>query len=207
MRDCATCGFSCVNLPLRREDNAKTRQQTDTTGYEGRYSLADGLADLIGLMNALGQDTHLALSVLDTCKPSPPTEGLQRKCWSTWPSSAICSVCQNIHGWGQICHQPRAPLRCLTSDIWTPSTLKMCSENSTCSDSCVPSRCVWTLFAICRLVELADLHACWPICVIAKGIPRGCQGLFTPVSLGYPWDTHYQFSIKTLLSDKRLIRA
>ena len=22
--------------------------------------------------------------------------------------------------------------------------------------------------------------------VIAKGIPRGCQGLFTPVSLGYP---------------------
>jgi len=32
--------------------------------------------------------------------------------------------------------------------------------------------------------------------VKAKGIPRGCQGLFTPVSLGYP----YQFSIKTLLS-------
>jgi len=24
------------------------------------------------------------------------------------------------------------------------------------------------------------------MCVIAKGIPRGCQGLFTPVSLGYP---------------------
>jgi len=22
--------------------------------------------------------------------------------------------------------------------------------------------------------------------VISKGIPRGCQGLFTPVSLGYP---------------------
>jgi len=22
--------------------------------------------------------------------------------------------------------------------------------------------------------------------VMAKGIPRGCQGLFTPVSLGYP---------------------
>jgi len=22
--------------------------------------------------------------------------------------------------------------------------------------------------------------------VIARGIPRGCQGLFTPVSLGYP---------------------
>jgi len=22
--------------------------------------------------------------------------------------------------------------------------------------------------------------------VIAKGIPRGCQGVFTPVSLGYP---------------------
>ena len=26
----------------------------------------------------------------------------------------------------------------------------------------------------------------WPMGVIAKGIPRGCQGLFTPVSLGYP---------------------
>ena len=25
-----------------------------------------------------------------------------------------------------------------------------------------------------------------PMGVIAKGIPRGCQGLFTPVSLGYP---------------------
>ena len=24
------------------------------------------------------------------------------------------------------------------------------------------------------------------MCVIAKGILRGCQGLFTPVSLGYP---------------------
>ena len=24
------------------------------------------------------------------------------------------------------------------------------------------------------------------MCVIAKGFPRGCQGLFTPVSLGYP---------------------
>jgi hypothetical protein len=37
--------------------------------------------------------------------------------------------------------------------------------------------------------------------VIAEGIPRGCQGLFTraPVSL----DTHYQFSIKTLLSRKK----
>jgi len=33
--------------------------------------------------------------------------------------------------------------------------------------------------------------------VIAEGILRGCQGLFTPVSL----DTHYQFSIKTLLSN------
>ena len=33
--------------------------------------------------------------------------------------------------------------------------------------------------------------------VIAKGILRGCQVLFTPC----PWDTHYQFSIKkTLLS-------
>jgi len=47
--------------------------------------------------------------------------------------------------------------------------------------------------------------------VIVEEIPRGCQGLFTPVSLGYPlsvfnkdstlnpWDTHYQFSIKALL--------
>ena len=35
--------------------------------------------------------------------------------------------------------------------------------------------------------------------VIAKGIPRSCQGLFTPVSLGY----HYQFLIKTLLSKER----
>jgi len=35
--------------------------------------------------------------------------------------------------------------------------------------------------------------------VIAEGILRGCQGLFTPVSLG----SHYQFSIKTLLSKKR----
>jgi len=26
----------------------------------------------------------------------------------------------------------------------------------------------------------------WPLGIIAKGIPRGCQGLFTPVSLGYP---------------------
>ena len=26
----------------------------------------------------------------------------------------------------------------------------------------------------------------WPMGVIAEGIPRGCQGLFTPVSLGYP---------------------
>jgi len=32
----------------------------------------------------------------------------------------------------------------------------------------------------------------WPMCLIAEGILRGCQGLFTPVS----WDTHYQFSIK-----------
>ena len=66
--------------------------------------------------------------------------------------------------------------------------------------------------------------------VIAEGILRGCRGFFTPVSLGYPlsvfnkklysqilsnnfqflnplpttcpWDTHYQFSIKTLLSNK-----
>jgi len=26
----------------------------------------------------------------------------------------------------------------------------------------------------------------WPMGVTAQGIPRGCQGLFTPVSLGYP---------------------
>ena len=26
----------------------------------------------------------------------------------------------------------------------------------------------------------------WPMGVIAKGIPRGCQGLFTTASLGYP---------------------
>jgi len=25
-----------------------------------------------------------------------------------------------------------------------------------------------------------------PMGIIAKGIPRSCQGLFTPVSLGYP---------------------
>jgi len=32
--------------------------------------------------------------------------------------------------------------------------------------------------------------------VIAEGIPRGCQGLFTPVSLGYPLSVFN----KTLLS-------
>jgi len=34
--------------------------------------------------------------------------------------------------------------------------------------------------------------------VIAEGILRGCQGLFTPVSLGYPLSVFY----KTLLSKK-----
>jgi len=38
--------------------------------------------------------------------------------------------------------------------------------------------------------------------VIAKGIPRGCQGLFTPVSLGYPLSV---FNKKTLLSKLILI--
>ena len=36
--------------------------------------------------------------------------------------------------------------------------------------------------------------------VIAKGILRGCQGLFTPVFLGYPLSVFYQFSIKKLYS-------
>jgi len=36
--------------------------------------------------------------------------------------------------------------------------------------------------------------------VIAKGIPRGCQDEY-PLCHG-PWDTHYQFSMKTLLSMK-----
>jgi len=36
----------------------------------------------------------------------------------------------------------------------------------------------------------------WPMGVIAKGIPRDCQD-----SPPCPWDTHYQFSIKTLISD------
>jgi len=35
--------------------------------------------------------------------------------------------------------------------------------------------------------------------VIAEEIPRGCQGLFTPVSLGYPLSV----SIKILLSNKQ----
>ena len=34
--------------------------------------------------------------------------------------------------------------------------------------------------------------------VIEKGIPRGCQGLFTPVSLGYPLSV---FNKKTVLSN------
>ena len=35
--------------------------------------------------------------------------------------------------------------------------------------------------------------------VIAKGIPRGCQGLFTPVSLGYPLSVFNKNStLKTL---------
>ena len=35
--------------------------------------------------------------------------------------------------------------------------------------------------------------------VIAEGIPRGCQGLFTPVSLGYPLSVFNKNS--TLKSD------
>ena len=43
----------------------------------------------------------------------------------------------------------------------------------------------------------------WPKGVRAKGILRGCQGLLTLC----PWDTHYQFSIKTLLSkNSKLVR-
>ena len=35
--------------------------------------------------------------------------------------------------------------------------------------------------------------------VIAEGIPRGCQGLFTPVSLGYPLSV---FNINSTLKAK-----
>ena len=84
--DCATCGCSYLNLTAALEgqhknapaDDTKTRQLTDTTGYEGIYSLADGLADLIGLMNALGQDTHLALSVPRRLQAFSSPEGLRR---------------------------------------------------------------------------------------------------------------------------------
>jgi len=37
--------------------------------------------------------------------------------------------------------------------------------------------------------------------VIAKGIPRGCQGLFTPVSLGYPLSVFNKNSTLTYLGD------
>jgi len=47
-----------------------------------------------------------------------------------------------------------------------------------------------------KLVELTG--------VIAKGIPRGCQGLFTPMSLGYPLSVFNKNStLKVLL--KKLI--
>ena len=36
--------------------------------------------------------------------------------------------------------------------------------------------------------------------VIAKGIPRGCQGLFTPVSLGYPLSV---FNKNSTLKDEK----
>jgi len=36
--------------------------------------------------------------------------------------------------------------------------------------------------------------------VIAKGIPRGCQGLFTPVSLGYPLSV---FNKNSTLKERR----
>jgi len=46
---------------------------------------------------------------------------------------------------------------------------------------------------------------------IAKGIPRGCQGLFTPVSLGYPLSVFNKNSTlketqerKTLLSKGKI---
>ena len=37
--------------------------------------------------------------------------------------------------------------------------------------------------------------------VIAKGIPRGCQGLFTPVSLGYPLSVFNKNSTLKLEND------
>ena len=37
--------------------------------------------------------------------------------------------------------------------------------------------------------------------VIAKGIPRGCQGLFTPVSLGYPLSAFNKNSTLKLEND------
>jgi len=36
--------------------------------------------------------------------------------------------------------------------------------------------------------------------VIAEGIPRGCQGLFTPVSLGYPLSV---FNKNSTLKERR----
>jgi len=35
----------------------------------------------------------------------------------------------------------------------------------------------------------------WPMGLIAKGIPRGCQGLFTPLSLAYPLSVFNKNSI------------
>ena len=39
----------------------------------------------------------------------------------------------------------------------------------------------------------------WPMGVIAEGILRGCQGLFTPVSLGYPLSVFNKNSTLKLL--------
>jgi len=43
----------------------------------------------------------------------------------------------------------------------------------------------------------------WPMGVIVKGIPRGCQGLFTPVSLGYPLSVFNKNSTLRTNSNKR----
>jgi len=46
----------------------------------------------------------------------------------------------------------------------------------------------WWLGPLSRSPGMGEGGDCWSwqMCVIAKGIPRGCQGLSTPVSLGYP---------------------
>ena len=50
--------------------------------------------------------------------------------------------------------------------------------------------------------EGGDWRSC-PMGVIAKGIPRGYQGLFTPVSLGYPLSV---FNKNSTLKEKRSSR-